>query len=66
MPSAVNKAAAAPARVRVRYPGAWPLRFGDYATNNVIHEVDAALAARLMARGFVRVDPDQPIKSQED
>ena len=49
--------------VALRHPGSWPLAFGPYRTGGVIHHVDPATAARLLARGFERVsatttDPD--------
>ncbi len=62
----MGQSSKSPTKVRLAYPGQWPLRFGDYATGNVIHEVDADLAPLLLARGFVRVESDQPPKSSED
>lgn len=52
--------AATPASVRVRHPGAEVAAFGPYATGGVIHEVDAATAERLLARGFERVPDAHP------
>jgi len=42
--------------IHVRHPGSHasgdPLAFGPYATGGMIHAVDPATAARLLARGF--------------
>lgn len=59
LPSPAPRAASPPATIRVRHPGSHasgaPLAIGPYATGGVIHAVDAATAARLLARGFERV-----------
>lgn len=44
----------APDQVAIRHPGPWPLAFGAYATG-ITYLVDPDTAARLLARGFVRV-----------
>jgi hypothetical protein len=58
--AALTPLASAPtATVRIRHTGSHatgaPLAFGPYATGGVIHAVDPATAARLLARGFERV-----------
>lgn len=57
MPAA-TPAPAAPPLVAIRHPRSWPLAFGDYRTGGVIHQVDAATAERLRARGFELVTSD--------
>lgn len=56
-------APAPPPPVAIRHPGPWPVAFGAYATG-VVHQVDAATAERLLARGFVRVTGATPAPAE--
>jgi hypothetical protein len=49
-----------PPSVRIRYPGSWPLRFGTLETGNVVHEVAAETAERLIKRGWAMADDAIP------